>query len=220
MGAYLNGQKVSRPYLNGDISNIILGDVKIWRNPNRALILNGDQYIDTGYTANQNTRIETAFIFTNNGDLTDTVIGDNQNSSRAVSVYHVNGASNNRFGARALSYAWQQGQKYVISIDKNGFNINGVQNNFASPAAAFTTIGTLLIGAYRNSYAQVVSCMTGKIFYLNIYENDVKVREFYPVKIGETWGTSYVASDCMYDFVTHSLFTNLGSPEFDISEMG
>ena len=166
----------------------------------------GTQYIDTGYKANNNTRIIMDFEY-NSGDV---VFG----------AYDTNGA--NGFGCQYVNSKWYQyygtssavttadaaaGTRYVVDYNKNQAYVDDILVRTAT-ANTFQGNNNIILSALQN--AGYVAFFTSlKIYYCKIYDNDTLVRDFVPAK--DEWGNVG-----MYERVEGKFYYNGGTGSFGI----
>lgn len=174
----------------------------------------GTQYIDTGYIANQNTRIECKYqIVGKKGDY-DTLFGDFthiQYSNIYDTRYQLV-----KWGGQYTSYdsAISSSKITVLTVD-NGtfiFTENGVINTKAIGAnTEFSAPNSVLLFCNRyylnTSVYELETCCKARLYYFKIYEGDTLVRYFTPA-IDDS------GIICLYDNVTKAYFYNQGSGEF------
>ena len=155
----------------------------------------GEQYINTGFVPNQDTRIVCEFKY----------LG-------GTGVYGARGSvSSNNFSLRVINGAWQMGygdgvatgtiladdEWHTADQDKNTLYIDGVLA-VTREYEEFTSPHPIAIGAIRAS-----SLYYGEGCYRNckIYDNGTLVRDFVPC-------TNESGEVGMYDFITNAFFIN------------
>ena len=164
----------------------------------------GTQYIDTGYKANNNTRIIMDFEY-NSGDV---VFG----------AYDTNGA--NGFGCQYVNSKWYQyygtssavttadaaaGTRYVVDYNKNQAYVDDILVRTAT-ANTFQGNNNIILSALQN--AGYVAFFTSlKIYYCKIYDNDTLVRDMIPAK-------DEVGNAGLYDKIEGKLYYNAGTGVF------
>lgn len=166
----------------------------------------GTQYIDTGYKANNNTRIIMDFEY-NSGDV---VFG----------AYDTNGA--NGFGCQYVNSKWYQyygtssavttadaaaGTRYVVDYNKNQVYVDDILVRTAT-ANTFQGNNNIILSALQNA-GSVAFFTSLKIYYCKIYDNDTLVRDFVPAK--DEWGNVG-----MYERVEGKFYYNGGTGSFGI----
>ena len=169
-----------------------------------SLEFDGDSYIDTGYTPNNNTKTETKIT----GYQTSRFIYDSTHSLLSASNYSayftVTEIGNYRFGNNDVEFALTKNTVYTIVQDKTGVDINGTFKAYKKNTE-FTSTETLKLGGDSISFK-------GLIYKFKIWDNNVLVRNFIPC---------YRKSDNvpgMYDVVTNTFYTNQGRGTFGIGK--
>ncbi len=178
----------------------------------------GTQYIDTGYIANQNTRIECKYqIIGKNGDY-DNLFGD----FACISYSHIYNDEKNtgyqmvKWGGEIISYGNALLSSDITILElANGiftFTENGVTTTKTVGAdAEFTSPYSLLLFCnryYKNvSQYEAATCCKARVYYFKIFESDVLVRDF--VSAIDKNGVF-----CLFDRVTGTYFYNQGTGAF------
>lgn len=178
----------------------------------------GTQYIDTGYIANQDTRIECKYqIVGYKGDY-DNLFGDITN----VMYSHIYNNEGNRgyqfarWGGKDISWGNVLVSSDITTLDlANGkftFTENGVVTTKTVNAnAEFASQYSLLLFCnryYRNvSIYDSTTCCKARLYYFKIYEGEELVRDFIPAMDNN-------GAICLYDNVTKAYFYNQGTGEF------
>ena len=164
----------------------------------------GTQYIDTGIVGNQNIKIEAKFK-TGNYSGGTAVLGRYVDATQSISLAINNNGSNanSRFGNAAKTLAnWQTNTLYEIEINKDSLIRNGTTYTLGA-SNTFTTTNSLLI--FHNGDANVKK-FVGKLYYLEIYENGILIRDFKPCK-------DEAGVYCLYDKVEKKYYYNQGTGE-------
>lgn len=184
----------------------------------------GLQYIDTGYKPNQNTRIVCSMRHTANtsyGRLFGCVGGTSYNSTpNYVLNYETNVTGH-------LQVLMNDSSWKVISSISGDYNTHTYDLNktqlyrdgtlvYTHSAVTFQCTTNLAIFAYMKSSGITdasTEYMIGRCYSFQIYENDVLIRDFIPVRVGQ--------EGFLYDEVSGQLFGNMGSGSFAIgSDVG
>jgi len=140
----------------------------------------GTQYIDTGFTPNQNTRVDVKFVPLSSSNDGVYVFGSGTSSTnRAFELYPWNGTLQSNYGTSTVNTATVTvGQTYEVSKNRNVTTINGT--SYSHTANSFTAPYTLdLFALHRSSVVLPSNGM--KLYYAKIWDNDVLVRDFIPV---------------------------------------
>lgn len=179
----------------------------------------GTQYINTGLKGNLNTAIELKFegITSAANDILN-VFGDITTSSKAISCntgYTDDAARpTSRFGDKSTGGVPQRLTKntpYIITSNKNNYTIKNqdgtTYRNYAYNATtAFTTTNNLWVFVCNSNNAPSTYSGGSKFYYCKIWDNNVLVRNFIPIKVG----TEYA----MFDKVTQNVYRNAGTGSF------
>lgn len=177
----------------------------------------GTQYIDTGIIGNQNTklqiRIQPTALYNPNQQSCQMIAGGYLTNSSAITLQptsqpqSTSGAINNRFGNLVISHLYVSDlliTPHTYTISKTGINVDDVLYSFSGTLSNFTSNKIYLMQANMESAANVNK---NKVYYSKIWDNDVLVRDYIPVKDENNVGY-------MFDKVTHSLYANSGSGAF------
>lgn len=174
----------------------------------------GNSWLDTEFTPNQDTRID---IVASPQDVSDSggfLYGAGASyNSRAFECYTTSGQYEfNYAGAYPFIGTAAVGQMLTISHDKNNvtLDIDGAEYTQSFTYADFTTPYPLALFAIRRSS---VICGKYRIYQCRIYENGTLVRDMWPC-----YDPKGVA--CMYDKVQGKHYYNQGSGEFVAGEIG
>ena len=171
----------------------------------------GTQYIDMGFKATQNTKIEAKFhneqsansaVFGADKAWTQDSFGIWINDKIAVPV--VGTVS----GTIGISYSSAYD---TFTLDKNTLKLNGGTIWTASGVSAFQTPTNVCLGAVNRS-GDVSEKFVGKMYYCKIWDNGTLIRDFIPIlRISGDVG--------MYDLVQHKFYGNAGTGTFTGSEV-
>lgn len=168
----------------------------------------GEQYIDTGFTPNQDTRVvceamlevsgSTSWLFgtRTSADSNDRFCFNASNSGCYNTLYD---STKGAFPSELNTY-----EKMVVDKNKNITTINGDN--------AVTATYTEFISAYELplfacNTGGLITCGIARLYSCQIYDGDVLVRDFIPVKT-----PNGVA--CLYDKVSGIFYYNKGTGEF------
>ena len=162
----------------------------------------GTQYIDTGLTGNQNTKIEAKFMPCAAGIMyAYGCRGDNSHSitfTCGTNCYL-------RFGNQAIIHTSSVDTIYEVVQDKTKIRINGVDNTYGAVSDFVTPANIYLMYA---SYDNSSYYLNGKVYYMKIWSGATLVRDFIPVRVG---GVGY-----LYDKISNKLFGNAGTGSFTL----
>lgn len=172
----------------------------------------GTQYIDTLQKGNSNTKIELKFYNSYTSSSEKAVFGSRTypRSNCLMIGFYSNGwvCYNNDEGAfanilnKVTDLKLVKNNMYVLNSSTQQYELVKTYNS-----GSFTTPSNMILFGERrdNDVTQLSSI---KVYYCKIYDEDVLVRDFIPVKR---------KSDdeiCMYDKVTKQFFTNQGTGNF------
>lgn len=173
----------------------------------------GTQYIDTGITGTQNTKVDIDFQSTATTYGSFLPFGARSGASNNCFAIWASSAtigSNLRIGFDSTN-GYTGGptttDKYHIIHSKDGTYVN---NELVWTTATFSTFTTpqnlLVFGYYTNDTTRSLSAI--RLYHLKLWENNIMVRDFIPC---------YRKSDNevgLYDLVTKTFFTNAGTDTF------
>lgn len=174
----------------------------------------GNQFIDTNYLPKSLlTKYEIGFmrtstngsynpIINSEGDLRFGVLCSDTVTSRGICW------AGSASSYQVVTYPISNNVMYDIVFDKTGILVNDVKYNFSGTVPSATASWTTMINhrktsstGYSNEYS------FGRWYYVRIYENDVLVKNFIPVK-----NASNVV--CLYDSINKTTHLNVGSGSF------
>ncbi len=177
----------------------------------------GTQYIDTGYIANQNTRIKCKYQITGfKGDY-DTLFSDftNIQYSPRYELDYMN-LQLIKWGGQYTTYGTALSSSGIVILEVNNgtftFTENGetttqvigADTEFSSPYSILLFCNRY----YKNvSQYELATCCKARIYYFRIYEGETLVRDFVPA-VDEN------GVICLYDNVTKAYFYNQGTGGF------
>lgn len=158
----------------------------------------GTQYIDTGFKPNQDTRVICSF----EQITTRSIAAPFGCESPRYSAYII--SSKFRFDYNSTMTSTQiqveNNVQHEIDFNKNNVYLDGALNTTFT-YGNFTAPNLLL---FRTTYGS--SNFYGRIYWCKVYDNDVLVRDFIPVRVNEV--------GYFYDKVSGELFNNAGSGYF------
>lgn len=209
----------------GEVAMITRGAEILWRKQKYKRELaylesTDNQYIDTGYVPNTNTKVElyigginaNTFPVTSGGWF----VGSRTNyMDRGFGTYYnqgeqsLYGAFGNQQSSVYIPSSAFYGKDHLFVIDKSGLYLNG--NKRISFNNSFT--GQYPLYLFTINLAGVrANVMRFKVYYFKAWENDILVRDMIPVL---DWNDR----PCMYDKVSGELFYNQGTGEFKYEEL-
>ncbi len=172
----------------------------------------GAQYINTGFSPNQDTRVIAEMEYVSHTDQTCGLFGVGIGTGKIYELYHYSGAYTFAYGSTkyTATTAVAIGQKMLIDVSgqRATVNISGVVVDVTpSNSESFADAGTIYIHAlHRGSAASFLSYT--RTYSFKIYDNGILARDFVPC---------YRKSDGsvgLYDLVTASFYTNAGMGDF------
>ena len=177
----------------------------------------GTQYIDTGYIANQDTRIVTKHYYTKSPKNNGFIYGAGVSAtSRAFEMYTWTSHWNSPYNVANLILTPPSEDYFtngIITIDKNKNEVTityadgETQRNYTE-YGVFTTPYTLVLFAInRSASAPTYKADCLRLYSCKIWDNDTLVRDYIPV-------LDFDMQPCMYDKVSGQFFYNQGTGEF------
>ena len=175
----------------------------------------GTQYIDTGYIPNQDTEVKLKVMIDAIENKYNNICGSGESyNSKVFELYIWDGIFGSNYGNSNTPSGVLINANDVIEIDKNKnivtFSVNNitksvinqVYSNFVSPYQM------RIFGITRpQSVSYLYDTGKMKLYYFQIYDNDVLVRDFIPVLDGN-------GTPCMYDKVEGKFYYNAGTGQF------
>lgn len=170
----------------------------------------GDQTVDTGIICNQNTKIQLAF--TRERSTQHYLYGVSSSNNTASVTAYMGGSW--RFGNKSATKVPTTNADMIYSgvVDKSTVTITGSASAISS-VNDFETVGSLLLGACRNSNGTVGSSQfEGKIFFFSMWEGDEQVLKLVPVVDAD--GNFH-----FYDTISKQLFDSITDTHLDGGNM-
>ena len=167
----------------------------------------GAQYIDTGVVVQPSTKIKTSFEFVQvKGG--DPIFGIYQSSNDYRFYFNRYNGSYWRIGLGGYyEINGANNLKHELEFNYNGNVLLDGVYIFYGNSPSSSSVNTLYIFS-SNENNQSVKKSIAKIYYFQIYNNDVLIRDFIPVL--DSLGTP-----CLYDKVTDQFFYNSGVDNFN-----
>lgn len=160
----------------------------------------GEQTVDTGIICNQNTKIQLAF--TRERSTQHYMYGVASSDNTASVTAYMGGSW--RFGNKSATKVPTTNANMIYSglMDKSNVMITGNASTISS-VNDFETVGSLLLGACRNSSGTVgASQFIGKIFFFSMWEGDEQVLKLVPVTDGTAFRFFDMVSKTFFDSIT------------------
>ena len=168
---------------------------------------NGNQYIDTGFTPDNNSRIVFDFQSTKSSERNDLIGSRNTTKSKAF-TFSVGSNGYWRVGYNTSSPETDvkaDTNRHIADLNKNVLTLDGTTIHTAT-SASFTGYASMYIGAVHaadtakyQGYAKIYSC--------KIYDNGLLVRDFIPV-------LRYDGSYGLYDKVNKRFYNSASGTPF------
>ena len=171
-------------------------------------------YIDTLIKPNSNTKVEVQFSVNELGTNQCVIGSRNAASGTSKNGFAIWGSASNkiRFDYQSapppfIEYSNSANTIHTVIKDKEKNYVDGVQQD-SNTIENFKTDYSMLLFAINSGTSGRQSCLSGKIYYCKIWDNDILVRDFIPVK--------RISDNAigMYDRVSKTFFANLGSGDF------
>lgn len=172
----------------------------------------GTQYIDTDIICNQNTKTEGDFYIINDTNNRAFFGFYEDGSTDAYQMVCVDESStsqtggNYRFDGKLISLYYSLNEWHSIVFDNNGIVLDDLSKGTFSGYSSFTCRKSALLFARAGASGSPNAYGSAKIKSWKIYQSNVLVRDYIPVKIG----TEYA----MYDKVEHKIYHNAGTGAF------
>lgn len=201
----------SRPYYNQGTGEFLYPEA----NTNDYDVLDyiessGTQYLDIGFYANNNTRVEAEAMPTNisGGEGWQALFSSKtgyHNKEYVVQVDKSAAKWYTAFGGTSSSFtAVTNNYNYYIDKNKNVTTINGATNTLTN--STFTATQPMYI--FTDNESGPTHYFRGRLFWLKVYDDGTLIRHLVPAKR---------KSDdeiCMYDLVNNQFYTNAGTGVF------
>ncbi len=170
-------------------------------------------YIDTGIKPNQDTRVVTSFISTSTDGCAP--FGARNGPSNNSFFIHLSTSNSlldygsQRDTSQTNSYFFND----IVNVDFNKNILNLINTKTVRSYtktfiySTFQSKYNLLIFALNNAGDTGWGCLKLKVYYFQIYDNDVLVRDFIPVLDKD-------GVPCMYDKVEKKFYYNAGTGQF------
>lgn len=172
----------------------------------------GTQYVDTGVMAGPNTRSETDIAVTWGSNTVLALSGcgtsrhtfgrDWASSPRNANFYIGLGGTNYDTGVLLSSLSGRHTYWIDATLGKGGFD----DTEFSISATVSENEFTSLLLAQRQTATAIRGQMTARLYGCRYYQSGVLVRDFVPVRIGQT--------GYLFDRVSGQLFGNAGTGDF------
>ena len=209
----------------GENDYIIVDGELVWVNPNMYLQCSGTQWIDTGFIPNKDTRVVTEINYTslNAGQFLFCARKNTTQQTYSItipgdSITHLRtDYGNERITITDLTLVTDNW--YVIDKNKN---LTYIDDTLLATQTYtnFDPIITLSLFCGRRSDAMTpIELMSGKMKYLQIYDNGTLALNLVPVPVGLEIGNYIVPSNGMFDMVNQQFYPNQGTGTFEVGKV-
>lgn len=174
----------------------------------------GTQYIDTGFTPNQDTKVivdyqftevTSAFLFGRRTDIGKDGYTINVSNGNLVSSYASENPANKSLGVAANT------NRHIVDKNKNKVYLDGVLK-YTHAYTEFACSNTLeLLAANHGPVSGYLPSKT-KLYSVKIYDDETLTREYIPCYKKNADGSD--GDIGLYDLVTDTFFTNAGTGTF------
>lgn len=201
---------------------IIDNEKLIWCNENIYLQSTGTQYINTGFNANQDTRVKmkasTSTIRSNQSFF----VGRNAAKVNTFAAWVLKNGSvtifRNDYNTTQTNTTLNITANTIYNIDfnKNKFYVDDVLYS-TNTYSQFQSTYPIILGAstrYTSSDTNYGNFFKGNDYNCEIYDNDILVRYFVPVPKDIVIGSFTVPSNGMFDIVNQQFYPNQGTGTF------
>lgn len=174
----------------------------------------GTQYIDTGFKPNQDTRIIATMQCVTSTSYGRLFGSGTRNSLNSIMIDYetgITGTLHVKYGNNSnwtnVSSIYGDYETHTYDFNKNNLYIDRklVSSNTYGTFQSTSNLGifTYINGNY---VGQSTEFFIGRLYSFQIYDNDVLVRDYIPVRVNET--------GYLYDKVSKELFSNAGTGDF------
>lgn len=200
--------------ISGDYINI--GDNIVWVDNNVYLKCNGAQYFDSGFRANQDTKVD--IDYTINGSGTQALYCSRNNASTSTfTMFRPYGSSSTRFdyntSQHGISGTVSSGTRYNVIADKNKCYIDN-ELKYTATYANFQSNMGMIFGCSGYGGGNLGNWGYHKYHKIQLYDNTKLIRYFLPVNTNTIIGSFTVPAPGMWDAVTKKFYPNKGSGSF------
>ena len=207
-----NGQIIK---YTSDSNYIIENGQLISADPNLYIQFTGTQYIDTGFKANQDTRIEITFSSTTN-NLQGVFSSRTAYNNAEFGIYIIDTYIRDTYNSTYTELLELiPDTYYTIDKDKNETYVDGVLKA-TNTVTTFQSNKDLVIGCQTGG--SLVNYFTGNIKATKVYDNGTLIRHLVPVPAGLDIGDYTVPSNGMFDIVNQVFYPNSGTGTLGIGK--
>lgn len=172
----------------------------------------GTQYINTGFTPNQDTRVVCTFEKIAQYDKAAAVFGSRYSkNNKDFTFWGFLSSTNSGIGGNYGSYNYTLGNpdfnKITVDANKNNISVNNGELTTQITAQTFTCVCPMFLFATNKNGTADTQMGAIRIFSCQIYNNGTLVRDFVPCRAPN-------GAIGMYDKVNEKLYQNSGSGSF------
>ena len=230
MSVYLGTQKV-QVYAGTDAVRVFAGRPDylifrgklVWADPKIYLQSGNYSYIDTGFKAQDFSKIECTYQLVGTGNFISIFGGRNGSSDKELDFRKLYSEANPRwrFGYNSnayyysvsADYNWQD--KYTMRYENGAVYLNDTAIITGISQTSFTgDYNVFLFGCNSGGSLHGAGYGTQKIYRARFWANDVLVRDFVPVPSGLVIGNTTISANGMFDMVTQTPYYNVGTGSF------
>lgn len=167
---------------------------------------NGNQYIDTDFSPNQDTRVVINLDVLSTSLSTCAIFGArNSDNSGCFAFWKINNTCRSDYNSTNGTINVSSTGELLIDKNKNVTTANGVINT--ATYSSFQAPCSLTLFAINMPFAPDNRKVSARLYSCEIYDNDILIRDYYPC----------VDKDgivCLYDKVNKEYVYNSGTGEF------
>lgn len=171
----------------------------------------GDQYIDSGFAPNQDTRVVIDIDVASASTAYDGIFGTRTKlNDTDYTLFIIPGAAHSGYGNAYIKSNVTTTGRYIIDKNKNVATVNGVV--ITNTSATFQCVHNMTIGkVVTYSGDNTYPGMNGKIYSCKVYDNDVLIRDYVPC-VNDSGDVG------LWDKVGRRFYANAGSGTFAAGE--
>ena len=210
--------KVNKMFIpEGEVQIALKGSDKVWDKPTELeyepleyLEFDGTLVFNTNLYGSLETQIECKWKRTDTSSNKYLYGAASAKNNATVSAY-LSSSGYWRFGSSYRTFNTNNTNIHTTVHDKNGIKLDSpsYNNAYTSTSSEFTTPYTIILGGNCSSSGVVSSSFVGHIYYFKVWENDVLVADWIPVRIDGING--------FFDKVTNSFIQPI--EQFYISDL-
>lgn len=171
----------------------------------------GDQYIDSGFAPNQDTRVVIDIDVASASTAYDGIFGTRTKlNDTDYTLFIIPGAAHSGYGNAYIKSNVTTTGRYIIDKNKNVATVNGVV--ITNTSATFQCVHNMTIGkVVTYSGDNTYPGMNGKIYSCKVYDNNVLIRDYVPC-VNDSGDVG------LWDKVGRRFYANAGSGTFAAGE--